>query len=216
MFISFEGLDGSGKTTILNKLVHKLSHEYPHVKFILTREPGGKNVPEAEKLRSIILDPETKISHVSEALLYSASRRMHLEKVIWPAIERGEIVLCDRYVDSFYAYQGFARKLGYEYTKQMTELVIDGTMPDITIFFDINPEQSRQRREANRLVVDRLENEAFKFHDDVYQGYKYLINEDPQRFIVIDATQSAEQVFQNVWKALLENSKFKDYWQKHA
>lgn len=216
MFISFEGLDGSGKTTIITKLVNKIEKEYPRLKYILTREPGGKNVPEAEKLREIILHPETNISDISEALLYSASRRMHLEKVIWPALENNILVLCDRYVDSFYAYQGFARNLGLDYVRKMTELVIDGTMPDITIFFNISPEKSKERREKNRLIVDRLEKEQNVFHEKVYHGYLELVREEPQRFISVDASLTANEVFEIVWTELNRHPKFQEYIQKYA
>ncbi|WP_426461317.1 dTMP kinase [Mycoplasma hafezii] len=216
MFITFEGLDGSGKTTIISKLHHQLVKDYPFLEMVFTREPGGENVPEAEKLREIILNNETKLSHVSEALLYSASRRMHLERVVWPALKSNKLVICDRYIDSFYAYQGFARGLGYDYAKSLTELVIEKTYPDITFFFDISPEESRKRREANRLVIDRLENEKQAFHEKVYNGYQTLINEEPNRFMIVDATKTPDEVFYDVYNQLINSHQFKEYIKNYA
>ncbi|QNM93628.1 dTMP kinase [Mycoplasma sp. Pen4] len=211
MFISFEGLDGSGKTTLAQKLFAKLQELYPHIQIVLTREPGGKNIKEAEKIREIILDKSSELSPVAEALLYTTSRRIHLEKVVWPALRGHKVVICDRYVDSFYAYQGFARNLGYEYTKLITNIVIDKTMPDITIFLNLTPEEAKERRESTRLVEDRMEGEKVEFHNKVYNGYLSLIEEDPDRFIIIDAKQSPEGVLDDIVKGLLSNEKFQRY-----
>ncbi|TDV23563.1 dTMP kinase [Mycoplasmopsis mustelae] len=215
MFITFEGLDGSGKTTILEKLVQYFKKNYPKMNLIITREPGGQNLKEAEKIRDIILDKESDLSPVAEAMLYSTSRRIHLEKVIWPAIKNGELVLCDRYIDSFYAYQGFARNLGYKFVKTLTNLIIDNAIPDITIFFEITPEKSKERRDRTRLVQDRLDNENMDFHYKVYNGYKQLIQEDPKRFIIIDGSLSLEKVCANVVEKLNQNQKFLDFVQKY-
>ncbi|MFV8500048.1 dTMP kinase [Mycoplasma sp. VS424B] len=216
MFISFEGLDGSGKTTITQKLVVKLAEMHPEIGVIWTREPGGRGIREAEKIREIILDKSSELSPVAEALLYTTSRRIHLEKVIWPALEQGQIVVCDRYVDSFYAYQGYARELGIEFVKAITNIVINHTMPDITVFLDLTPEESKQRRESTRLVEDRMEQEKLEFHNLVYKGYQALIHEDPQRFMVIDATQTEEEVLQDIINQLHQHPKFIAYLEKHA
>lgn len=211
MFITFEGLDGSGKTTLINMLVEYIKKNHSKIHYILTREPGGKDIKMAEKIRQLILSKESELSPKSEALLYSASRRIHLEKVIWPALDKKELVLCDRYIDSFYAYQGFGRDLGIQYVEEITELIIEKTYPDITIFFDINPEESKKRRLANRLFDDRMEDESDEFHKKIYFGYKCLINRDPERFIVVDATRCIEDVFNQMIEQLLNNSKFRNF-----
>ncbi|QGZ97897.1 dTMP kinase [Mycoplasma sp. NEAQ87857] len=211
MFISFEGLDGSGKTTIIGKVSQKLIKDYPFLNIVSTREPGGKDIKEAEKIREIILDPNSLLSPVAEALLYTTSRRIHLERVIWPALAKNEVVLCDRYVDSFYAYQGFARNLGYRFVKDMTHFAIEKTMPDITIFFEITPEETLMRRESNRLIKDRLENEELDFHHNVYEGYHQIIEEDPNRFVIVDANLTIDQVFDQVYNQIINHPKFKEY-----
>ncbi|QKT05170.1 dTMP kinase [Mycoplasma sp. OR1901] len=214
MFITFEGLDGSGKTTILSKLITLIKEKYPTVDFLVTREPGGKDLKEAERIREIILDSSSDLSPVAEAMLYSTSRRIHLEKVIWPALKSGRLVFCDRYIDSFYAYQGFARELGYKFVKDLTNLIIDNAIPDLTIFLDITPEKSKERRSKTRLVEDRLELENIEFHKKVYLGYKQIIDEYPSRFIVVDASGTLEDVTNKIFDSLIKNQKFISYLKK--
>ncbi|QSF13395.1 dTMP kinase [Mycoplasma sp. Mirounga ES2805-ORL] len=209
MFITFEGPDASGKTTIINKLIEKIKKIKPDFQYILTREPGGKNIKEAEQIREIIVNPSSNLSNIAEALLFTTSRRIHLERVIWPSLKEGKTVICDRYFDSFYAYQGFARGLGLDYVKKLTEMVIENTIPDITIFFDIKPEESKIRRTKFRLVEDRLDSETDKFHNSVYEGYWKLIKADPKRFIVVDASKSIDEVLEETYIKLIENNKFK-------
>ncbi|EIE39291.1 dTMP kinase [Mycoplasmopsis canis] len=213
MFITFEGLDGSGKTTVMKELSKKLRSLNPGLEIIETREPGGKDLKEAERIREIILDTQSDLSPVAEAMLYSTSRRIHLEKIIWPAIKENKLVLCDRYIDSFYAYQGFARGLGYEFAKSLTTLIIDNAIPDITIFLDATPEDSKKRRDKSRLFEDRLENEKTEFHQKVYGGYKHLINEDPNRFLIVDAMMTPEEVCDEIVDKLYKNEKFKKFIQ---
>ncbi|MBN4084658.1 dTMP kinase [Mycoplasma sp. CSL10166] len=214
MFITFEGLDGSGKTTILSKLITLIKDRFPSIDFLVTREPGGKDLKEAERIREIILDSSSDLSPVAEAMLYSTSRRIHLEKVIWPALKNKRLVFCDRYIDSFYAYQGFARELGYKFVKDLTNLIIDNAIPDLTIFLDITPEKSKERRSKTRLVEDRLELENIDFHKKVYLGYKQIINEDPKRFIVVDASGTLEDVTNEIFNLLIKNEKFINYLKK--
>ncbi|ADE19590.1 dTMP kinase [Mycoplasma crocodyli] len=212
MFITFEGLDGSGKTTVIEKVTELLHKKFPELKYILTREPGGKDIVEAERIREIILDKSSKISPVTEALLYSASRRIHLEHVIWPSLKEKKLVLCDRFIDSFYAYQGYARELGIDFATSLTELIIDNTIPDLTIFFDINPADSKKRRLANRLVHDRMDDETEIFHNKVYDGYLKIIDKDKNnRFIIVDASKSFDEVVEQVIQKLMENEKFLRY-----
>ncbi|UUD35395.1 dTMP kinase [Mycoplasmopsis caviae] len=211
MFITFEGPDGSGKTTIINRLINELIKKYPKLalNYVLTREPGGKDIIEAEKIRSLILDKESNLSPVAEALLYTTSRRIHLERVIWPALKENKLVLCDRYVDSFYAYQGYARNLGFDFVRDLTNLIIDKTMPDITIFFEIKPVESRIRREQIRIISDRLDSETEHFHQSVYDGYHQLIKSEKERFIVVNASKSIEEVLDETLNKLIKHSKFK-------
>ncbi|MEE3928557.1 dTMP kinase [Mycoplasmopsis ciconiae] len=215
MFITFEGLDGSGKTTIISKVISFFNEKYPKLNYVLTREPGGKDSKEAERIREIILDKESKLSSVTEALLYSASRRIHLEDVIWPALKENKLVFCDRYIDSFYAYQGNARDLGMKFVESITELVIDKTYPDIVVFFDITPSECKKRRQQNRLVQDRLDDETEAFHVKVYEGYKKLIQNNPSRYVIIDATQNVEKVFEQTIQKITNNPKFKEYMSKY-
>lgn len=215
MFITFEGLDGSGKTTIVQKLVDKLLEQKPNLSFIVTREPGGKNVRESEKIRELILDKESHLSPIAEALLYTASRRIHIEKVILPALKENKLVLCDRYIDSFYAYQGIVRGLGLSFAKQLTEMVIENTVPDITIYIDITAEQSEYRRNVSRLISDRLDSESLEFHRKVFDAYREVINLNPERFVVINGLQSIPEILDEVITKLFQNEKFKDWWRNN-
>ncbi|WP_406616079.1 dTMP kinase [Mycoplasmopsis hyopharyngis] len=215
MFITFEGLDGSGKTTIINKLIERLLLLKPNLKYVLTREPGGKDVPEAEKIREIILSKNSNISPITEALLYSASRRIHLEKVIWPSLEKNHLLICDRYIDSFFAYQGFARNLGYKFVKKITDLIINKTIPDITFYLNVTPEQGKKRRLENRLIQDRLDEEKEDFHNKVYKAYQKLISLNKKRFIVINGFQSIDLVLEEIIEKLFKHSLFKKWWKEN-
>ncbi len=205
-FITFEGPDGSGKTTILESLREYLDSNLPNLKYIITREPGGSGIKEAEQIRKIILDKENTIDSTSEALLYAASRRLHLEQTIWPALNDNALVLCDRYIDSSLAYQGVGRGLGLEWVKKINEMATDNNWPDLTIFFDIDPQES-QDRTNQRGAKDRLELAGKKFHDRVYQGYKEIIKMYPNRIKVIDATKSKAEVLDSVIKIIKEEIK---------
>nr|WP_210725197.1 dTMP kinase [Mycoplasma marinum] len=197
MFVTFEGPDGSGKTTALNGLVKYLQKNRNDIDFIFTREPGGSQNPAAEKIRKIILDKNNIIDDKSEALLYASARRLHLEQTVWPALKENKIVLCDRYIDSSLAYQGEGRGLGIEFVKELNNLATDSTWPNLTIFFDITPEAAMERA-ADRAPQDRLELAGARFHKKVYEGYKKVISSSPERFRVIDATKSREEVLEDV------------------
>ncbi|GAB4072080.1 dTMP kinase [Barrientosiimonas marina] len=185
LFITFEGGEGSGKSSILKSAEQKLAARGYDV--LATREPGGIEI--AEKIRSIILDPEhTAMDARTEALLYAAARRQHLTEIVRPALESGKMVLCDRFVDSSLAYQGFARSIGMDEVLAINQFAIQDLMPDRTLFFDINPEKGLDRiaRNENR-ERNRLDLEHIRFHEQVYAAYWKLVAEHPDRIHVIDA-----------------------------
>lgn len=186
-FISFEGGDGAGKTTILRSLVSKfqqLGHDV-----LATREPGGIEI--AEKIREVILNPaHTKMEERTEALLYAAARRQHLVEKVLPALEQGKIVLCDRFVDSSLAYQGYARGLGMEEVYAINQFAIKDYLPDLTLFFDIEPKKGLERIQSNsNREKNRLDLENVRFHEKVYEGYQLLTKKFPDRIQVINADQ---------------------------
>jgi len=198
LFITVEGIDGSGKTTQMAKIQSYL--ESLGCKVLLIREPGGTRISEA--IRSILLNSEHKEMAVkTEVLLYSAARAQLVEEVIKPAIEKNITVVCDRFVDSFYAYQGFGRGNRFDVLASITDFAIGGTMPDVTLFFDIPPEIALKRRFA-ATESDRIENEVFDFHRKVYEGYKVLAAKYPRRIKTIDATRPEEDVWRDVRRQL--------------
>ena len=190
LFITFEGLDGCGKTTQIKLLKDYL--EGQGRKVVLTREPGGTKI--SEDIRDIILDVANKeMSYTCEMLLYAAARAQLVQQVIKPSLEEGAVVLCDRFVDSSYVYQGFARGLGIEKVHKINQIAMDEVAPDITLFFDITPEVSLQRR-MKVSTGDRIEKEQLEFHQKVYEGYKYLASKYPDRIKIIDANCEIEEV----------------------
>ena len=188
LFISLEGPDGSGKSTQISYLADFFREK--ELDAVFTREPGG--TPIGEKLRAIILDKENKeMSDMTEALLYAASRAQHVNQLIKPALEQGRIVVCDRFIDSSIAYQGYGRNLG-DGVRVINELAIEGCMPDLTFFLDLDPEIGKSR--ISRDEEDRLESEALAFHRSVYNGYRELAERYRERFITIDATGTKEEM----------------------
>ena len=202
MFITFEGPDGAGKSTII-KLVHeKLLQDGFNI--VLTREPGG--TPIAEKIRDIILDNSNQaLDARTEALLYAASRRQHLVEKIWPALKEGKIVLCDRFLDSSLAYQGGGRNLGVENVLNINLFATENTYPDLTLFFDVSPEVGLARvSKDKKRVADRLDNENENFHDKVYKTFKEIIEQNKNRIVVIDASKSIDEVVEITYKIIKE------------
>lgn len=187
LFITLEGPDGSGKTTQLD-LIKKYFEEKGE-QAIFTREPGGTLI--SEKVRGIILDKKNEeMAPMTEALLYAASRAQHVAQLIKPALERGKTVVCDRYVDSSIAYQGFGRGLGDSVTVINT-FAIDGCIPDLTLFLDIEPSRGKARIDG---AMDRIESERLEFHKRVYDGYKKLAEQYPDRIKCVDADRSVEEI----------------------
>lgn len=202
VFITFEGGEGSGKTTIANMIQKTLAQEGYHV--VLTREPGGVEI--AEKIRDIIHDVKyINMDRKTEALLYAASRRQHLVEKVIPALENDAIVICDRFVDSSMVYQGIARGIGIDEVYQMNLFATENILPKRTIFFDIQPEDGLKRVYENKdREVNRLDLENIDFHRKVYQGYLSLCDKFPNRIVKIDASLDIDHVYQQILKKIRE------------
>ncbi len=199
-FITFEGPDGSGKTTISTYVANELKQRGYDI--IHTREPGGIDI--AEQIRDIILNPRNlAMDAKTEALLYAASRRQHFVEKIKPALLADRIVLCDRFVDSSLAYQGVGRSLGIDEIYMINEFAIEGWLPDLTVFLDISADAGLKRLES-RLSKDRLDQENADFHHRVYEGYQTILNRYADRMQIVDASKSVEEVQQDTLRVLLE------------
>ena len=187
LFVTFEGGEGSGKSTVLKQVNEILLSEGHST--LLTREPGG--TPISEQIRNVILDKaNTSMDPRTEALLYAASRRQHLVEKIWPALKEGKIVLCDRFLDSSLAYQG-------------GRYATEGQFPDITLFFDLDPSIGLQRIAANAgREVNRLDLERMTFHEKVRASFQKLASLYPERYVTIDASQPLEKVVEDSLKAI--------------
>ncbi|MGX4763740.1 dTMP kinase [Holzapfeliella sp. JNUCC 72] len=198
-FITLEGPDGSGKSTALKQLI-KLFNQQTQDNLVLTREPGGSTI--AEAIREIILNPDySEMDDRTEALLYAASRRQHLVETVLPALEADKTVISDRYLDSSLAYQGGGRGLGIENVAEMNQFATENVMPDLTLYFDVNPQIGLSRIDQNR-EKDRLEQEKESFHQRVYETYQELYNRYPNRIVKIDANQPKESVVDDTIKAM--------------
>lgn len=193
VFMTFEGPEGAGKTTLINQLKPALE-KVVNAPIMMTREPGGN--PIAEKIRDIILDKEhTAMDPRTEALLYAASRRQHLVDKVLPALNNGEIVLCDRFVDSSIAYQGVARQIGVQGIADINRFATDDKQPDITFYLDLDVEIGLNRIRQNRSdEMNRLDLETLDFHQAVRQGYLAIANQHTSRVVVLDATQTTEEL----------------------
>ncbi|MFF2484412.1 dTMP kinase [Paenibacillus sp. NPDC058071] len=208
IFITIEGGEGSGKTTLIERLAHTMQDRGRTV--LTTREPGG--IPIAEKIRSVILDREhTEMDGRTEALLYAAARRQHLTEKVIPALDSGQIVICDRFVDSSLAYQGHARGLGMDAVWEINRFAIEDRMPQLTIYMDIDPQAGLDRiNQAANREVNRLDLESLAFHERVREGYGLLLERYPERIVKVDAGREAEEVFQTVLS--LMDDRFKGFF----
>lgn len=200
MFITIEGPEGSGKSSVTKKVVERLEKEGFEV--VLTREPGG--TPIAEEIRNVILDKKnTAMDPVTEALLYAASRRQHLVEKVWPLSKEGKIVISDRFLDSSLAYQGGARNLGIDKVLAMNMFATEGYYPDITLLFDIDPRIGLARIAANKnREVNRLDLEKIEFHDNVRKTFLSLAERFKDRFVVLDASKPFDDVVEDAYKAI--------------
>ncbi len=194
-FITFEGNDGSGKTTQILRLSEYLKEKGREV--LLLREPGG--TPIGEKIRHLVLDNENQgMCMITEMMLYAASRAQLVHSVIRPGIMEGKAVICDRFVDSSYAYQAIGRGLGLETVRTTNQFAIGDCMPNLTFFMDIDADTAMSRRNAKGEEADRIENEKMEFHRKVYQGYNTLVELYPERIKRIDVKVSPDKVFESI------------------
>ncbi len=200
LFITFEGCEGVGKSRQI-KLLEEYLKEH-NVPYFLTREPGGTSV--SEQIRNVILDGKnTEMTDECEALLYAASRVQLLKEVIKPKLDEGLLVICDRYVDSSLAYQGYARGLGTEFIERINSYALKNFTPDYTVFLDLDPERAFKRK-GGADGKDRLEQSGLSFHKKVYEGYRALAKENPERIIVIDASGEKAETHAKIIAALKE------------
>lgn len=204
-FISLEGGEGAGKTTMIPLLERYLQEKGLGV--VVTREPGGIDI--AEQIRTVILNPlNTAMDGRTEALLYAAARRQHYVERVIPALQQGNVVLCDRFVDSSLAYQGYARGLGVEEVYSINRFAVEEGMPDLTIYFDILPEVGLARIDADQSrEINRLDLEKIEFHHKVREGYLKLVERFPERIQVVQANQPVERVYEDV-RLIIEKKLF--------
>ena len=194
MFITFEGIEGSGKSTQLRRLAERIPGA------VITKEPGG--TPLAERIRGILLDSSSQLDPIAELFLFAASRRQNVIEVIKPALVRGAVVLCDRFTDSTLAYQGFGRLINLDQLRTLNAWATDSLTPNLTLLFDL-PEEiglTRARSRNSEAVQDegRFEAEDLRFHRRVREGYRTLAVAEPQRFVLIDGDGDADDVFARV------------------
>lgn len=204
LFITIEGPDGAGKSTVIKKLVETLSREFSQP-IVTTREPGG--IPISEKIREVILNPtHTMMDERTEALLYAAARRQHLIEKILPALDSGNMVLCDRFIDSSIVYQGAAREIGVKEVRQINDFAIEGHYPDLTLYLDVEASVglSRINKGRKKEELDRLDKESLAFHEKVRAAYLDLLEEEPNRIKKIDASESIENVVNNCYTLIKE------------
>ncbi|MDY4819026.1 MAG: dTMP kinase [Bacilli bacterium] len=200
MFITIEGPEGSGKSSVTKKVAERLEKEGYDIVF--TREPGGTDI--SEQIRNIILDKSnTKMDPMTEAMLYAASRRQHLVEKVWPLSNEGKIVISDRYLDSSLAYQGGARGLGIDNILQLNNFATEGSFPDLTLLFDIDPRIGLKRIAANaNREVNRLDLEKIEFHDSVRKTFLSLANRFKDRYVIIDASKPFDEVVEDTYIAI--------------
>lgn len=202
IFITFEGIDGCGKSTQIQLLAEYLTANSRA--YIISREPGGTAI--GDQIRTVLLsNANQKLTPTAELLLYAASRAQHVQERLRPALNAGQIVLCDRYTDATVAYQGYGRNLSLELIDQLNQIATQGLIPNITLLFDLAVEASQSRMHAaaqERQGGDRLDNESYEFHQRVRQGYLTLAAQQPHRFRVIPAQGTPSEVFAQVCQAL--------------
>ncbi|WP_407371566.1 dTMP kinase [Carnobacterium sp.] len=203
-FITIEGPDGAGKTSVIKKLIPMLVKAVQQ-DIVATREPGGSRI--AEEIRELILNPtNTEMDMRTEALLYAAGRRQHLVEKIIPALKAGKIVICDRFVDSSLAYQGVARGIGVSEVAEINQFATENLSPDITLYLDIEAYAGLERinQNKNNRQFDRLDQETLEFHEKVRSAYLMIANEHPDRIVQIDASQDLKTVVEQCYQVIIE------------
>ena len=200
LFITIEGNDGSGKSTVIASLKEQIAKT--GIDVIYTREPGGSYV--AEKIREVILDNDNiAMDDKTEALLYAASRRQHLIETVLPAINDGKLVVCDRFIDSSLAYQGVARGLGIDEVYNINQFATEGFLPDLTIYLLVDPKVGIERK-SHQKELDRLEHEKLEFHTKVYNGYLELAKRFKNRVVIVDGNCSIDEECASVNKVVMD------------
>lgn len=199
LFITFEGTDGAGKTTQIQRLSTELRQTGYDI--CLTREPGG--TPISEQIRDMLLNPDHgEMAATTELLLYAASRAQHVSEIIKPALESGKIVISSRFADAMVVYQGYGRGLDLERINRLNRIATDGVTPDVTFVLDLPVEIGLQRVQESRGGLDRLEREKIDFHQRLRDGYRALAEQEPQRLKLVDAQASPEQVYAQIEAAI--------------
>lgn len=204
LFLSIEGIDGSGKSTQLELLTNRLRRE--GVPYLLNREPGGSEV--GNQIRQILLDPSNPVSPTAELLLYFANRAQNVDQQIRPALREGKLVISDRYTDSTLAYQGSARNLGQELVANLHAIACRGTEPTLTIYLRIRPELSVKR--LGQQKKDRLEAEGRVFHERVFEAYEGLARADTERIVVVDGDRKQTVIAEEIWHIVMDRWKRRD------
>ncbi len=202
MFISFEGLDFCGKTTQSKLLVERLQSIGKEILYL--REPGGTLI--SEKIRDILLDlRHLEMTPKAELFLFSAARTQLVSQTIRPALAQGKYVVCDRFFDSTTAYQGFGRNIGLEEVSAINSIAVEGTIPDITVFMSV-PIEELLRRQAIKKGIDRMESSGIRFYEQVLKGFHTIAEAEPNRFVIVDGTQSVETVHNTIWNIIQQRS----------
>jgi dTMP kinase len=204
IFITIEGPDGAGKTSVIKELIPMLVKTVQQ-EIVATREPGGSRI--AEEIRELILNPEnTEMDIRTEALLYAAGRRQHLIEKIIPALEAGKVVICDRFVDSSLAYQGVARGIGVSEVAKINQFATENLSPDLTLYLDIEAHLGLERINQNKenRQFDRLDQEALEFHEKVRSAYLNIAKEQSERVVQIDASQELEKVVEECYQTIIK------------
>ncbi len=195
-FITFEGIDGCGKSTQLGLAAKRLSDEsFP---LLVTREPGGTAI--AEKIREILISPQNReMVNECELFMYLAARAQHVREKIIPALEQGFVVLCDRFQEATFAYQGFGRSISLDFLEKINSFATGGLLPDLTFVFDISVDLSSARMQKMNKTKDRLELNGRAFYQKISEGYRYLAKTEPQRILLLDGSEPPERISEQVY-----------------
>lgn len=202
MLVAFEGIDGSGKSTVFNRIKEETSNTNLENQLVFTREPGGTRI--SEDIRRLIISPDyEKMDPKTETLLYAAARRQNLTEKIIPALDANKVVLADRFIDSSLVYQGIGRNIGIQVVAKINQFVLGNVMPDRVIYFDISPQEAMNRLKKKKQAADRFEKENIQFFEKLSLGYRNLINKNPAHYVVIDAQKTPQKVYESVKKVLI-------------